>query len=276
VVEKLIERPPLVYDKTATPEDRCSMSDASALEVYPEYGSEVKRSRRLKKFLLRFLPLHTLKQLQAEIPLIFLRLKRGLVVRQYRDSRDLLVNIAPGSQGRTGWINVDVWKAPLVNCLYDCRKNLPFSDSSVQGIFCEHFFEHIDYTEEVPYFLSECHRVLKKGGVLRLILPDAEKYLRAYCKGGWEDFIGIRPLEAGNTDSYFHCKYNTRMELINVIFRQGHEHKFAYDFETLRFLLLRYGFSEVVRQEYGAALMPEICLDQLVRATESIYVDAKK
>jgi citrate lyase synthetase len=66
------------------------------------------------------------------------------------------------------------------------------------------------------------------------------------------------------------------MELINVVFRQGHEHKFAYDFETLRFLLDRYGFSEVVHQEYGTSLMTELCLDQVHRASESIYVDAKK
>ena len=66
------------------------------------------------------------------------------------------------------------------------------------------------------------------------------------------------------------------MELINVVFRQGHEHKFAYDFATLHFVLQRYGFSTVVRQGYGKSLMPELCLDQAVRASESLYVDAKK
>jgi predicted SAM-dependent methyltransferase len=128
----------------------------------------------------------------------------------------------------------------------------------------------------VPHFLSECHRVLKKGGVLRLIIPDAEKYLRAYCNGGWDELERIRPLCPGHIDAHAHCKYNTPMELVNVIFRQGHQHKYAYDFETLHFLLHRYGFSEVVLQEYGTSLMPELRLDQASRASESIYVDAKK
>jgi hypothetical protein len=66
------------------------------------------------------------------------------------------------------------------------------------------------------------------------------------------------------------------MELLNVVFRQGHEHKFAYDFETLRFLLRRYGFSEILLQEYSKSMMPELCLDQAARASESIYVDARK
>ena len=197
-------------------------------------------------------------------------------MRRFRDAKDLLVNVGPGAHGLAGWINVDVCKAPLVNCIYDCRKSLPFPDGSVRGIFCEHFFEHIDYTEEVPYFLSECHRVLKKDGVLRLILPDAEKYLRAYCNGGWEELERIRSLAPGRMDAHTQCRYNTPMELINVVFRQGQQHKFAYDFETLSFLLHRYGFSEVVREDYGSSLMPELILDQASRASESIYVDARK
>ena len=207
---------------------------------------------------------------------MLLRLKGGGVARRYRNSDNLLVNVGPGPYGKAGWVNVDVFKGPLVDCLYDCRKSLPFPDASVRGIFCEHFFEHIDYTEEVPHFLSECHRFLKKDGVLRLILPDAEKYLRAYCNGGWEELARVRPLDPEHTDPHSNCKYNTPMELVNVVFRQGHEHKFAYDFETLRFLLQRYGFSKVVRQEYGTTLMPELCLDLVARASESIYVDARK
>jgi predicted SAM-dependent methyltransferase len=146
----------------------------------------------------------------------------------------------------------------------------------VKCIFCEHFFEHIDYTEEVPYFLSECHRVLKPGGVIRLIVPDIEKYLRAYSVGGWEDLSKIRPLKTNHTDYYGGSQYNTRMELINVLFRQGHEHKFAYDEETLEFVLRRYGFRTVLRQEFGRSMMPELCLDQPTRACESLYVEAKK
>ena len=250
--------------------------DIPHLGLYPAYGVEAPRSKWIKKLILRFLPLHTFKLLRSEIPLAVLRLRSARVRRHYRAADNMLVNIGPGVHGKDGWVNVDVFKAPFVNCLYDCRKSLPFQDESVRGIFSEHFLEHIDYTEEVPYFLAECHRVLKKGGVLRLIMPDAEKYLRAYCEGGWEEFIKIRPLDPERTDSYFHCKYNTAIELVNVVFRQGHEHKFAYDFETLRFVLDRYGFSVVVRQDYGKSLMPELCLDQAVRAAESLYVDARK
>jgi predicted SAM-dependent methyltransferase len=256
------------------------MNKVLELEIEPRYGSALQRLRGVKRVaaraLVHFLPLHTLAHLYSEIPLTIVRLKSSGVVKKYRGAKDLLVNLGPGTQGLPGWINVDVFESPLVNCMYDSRKSLPFPDESVRGIFCEHLFEHIDYTEEVPYFLSECHRVLKKDGVLRLILPDAGKYLQAYCNGGWDELEKIRSLAPGRMDAHTQCKFNTRMELINVVFRQGHQHKFAYDFETLDFLLHRYGFTEVVRKDYGSSLMPELVLDQASRAPESIYVDARK
>ena len=252
------------------------MPEMPQMDIFPRYDQDVRRSKGLKRFVLRFLPKHAFMHLRSEIPLTLLRLKSGRVKKRYRNSDNLLVNLGPGPYGKSGWVNVDISESPNVNCLYDCRKSLPFPDASVRGIFCEHFFEHVDYTEEMPYFLSECHRVLKRGGVLRLILPDAEMYLRAYCKGGWEDLSAIRPLDAEHADFYFQCKYNTPMELVNVVFRQGHEHKFAYDFETLSYVLRRYGFSEVVHQQYGRSLLSELCLDQAGRASESLYVDARK
>ncbi len=227
-----------------------------------------------RRAILSLVPGHTYTHVRTEFPLTLLRLRSARVRRQFKSADNLLVNVGAGLQGKPGWVNVDVWENPNINCLYDCRKDLPFPDESVRGIFCEHFFEHIDYTEEVPYFLSDCRRVLKRGGVLRLIVPDTERYLRAYCKGGWEELTSIRPLGADHTD--FHGKYNTPLELINFVFRQGQEHQFAYDFETLQFVLAQYGFPEIVRQEYGRSLMPELCLDQACRASESLYVDARK
>jgi predicted SAM-dependent methyltransferase len=252
------------------------MKTIPPLDIYPSYGLEARRSNVIKKLILRFLPLHTFKHVRAEFPLMLLRLRSGSVRRKFKHSDNMLVNIAPGRYGKAGWVNVDVYRAPLISCLYDCRKSLPFPDESVRAIFSEHFLEHIDYTEEVPYFLMECHRVLKKGGVLRLILPDAEKYLYGYCENGWEGLSKIRPLDPQQVDPHFHCKYNTKMELINVLFRQGREHQFAYDFATLHFVLRRYGFSTVVRQDYGQSLLPELCLDRPERAAESLYVDARK
>lgn len=220
------------------------------------------------------IPLHTFFPLLYELYLLWMRLTTLSTPRRFRGRSDLLVNLGAGDTGRPGWINVDIFRAPGVNCRYDCRRRLPFADGSVRGIFCEHFLEHLDYSEEVPRFLSECRRVLQPGGVLRVVVPDAGRYLKAYCQAGWKALARLRPLEAGRVDYYYKFPYRTRMELINMIFRQGHQHKYAYDYETLEFVLLRYGFSRVIQQQYGQSLLPELALDREDRAAESLYVEA--
>jgi len=246
------------------------------LNIHPNYGQKVAQSKGFRQLRHKIIPRHAYLPLKAEARLALLRLKAGSVRKRFRNAKDLLINLGSGPKGQPGWINVDAGKAPGVNCIYDCRKNLPFPDGSAKGIFCEHFMEHIDYTEEAPCFVSECHRVLKAGGVIRIIVPDAEKYLKAYCGEGWESLAGIRGLDSDHGDPYFKCRYNTRMELINVLFRQGHEHKYAYDFETLEFLFRHCSFSKVIRQEFGKSLMPELCIDQPRRASESLYMEAVK
>jgi len=247
-------------------------------DIYPAYDKKRQQSSRLRRMLYRLspLPLHALHPLIFEARMQLVRLRSRSVSRAFKEASDLLVNIGPGDQARDGWINVDIFDGAKINCVYDCRKKLPFPDGSVRGIFSEHVFEHIDYTEEVPHFVAECHRVLKKRGVLRLIVPDAGRYLRAYCDGDWKALAGIRDLDADHVDPYTGGKYATRMELINVVFRQGFEHKFAYDYETLAHVLQRYGFESVTHQQCGQSAMPELAIDQPSRAPESLYVDAIK
>lgn len=246
--------------------------------IYPFYDQIISGDNRIRRILFRFVPfpLHTVYPLLYETYLVFVRLVGLLMPLRYINSKDLLVNVASGPYGRRGWINIDAQIKTGVNCLYDCRKRLPFQDNSVKGIFCEHFFEHLDYTEEVPYFISECYRVLQPGGVVRLIVPDMERYFQGYCTEGWNDLAKIRPLDGGRVDHYFGCEYRTRMELINVVARQGYQHKYMYDYETLAFVFYRYGFSYVTQKAFQCSMMDELCIDLEERASESLYFEARK
>lgn len=62
----------------------------------------------------------------------------------------------------------------------DLRNHLELKSGSVRHIHCEHVLEHLE-RDEAARFLRECRRVLVAEGTLRLILPDGEKYLRAYA-----------------------------------------------------------------------------------------------
>jgi predicted SAM-dependent methyltransferase len=252
-----------------------------ALDIFPNFQQRLANKRglaRLAMTALPFIPRHAYHPFLSELNLAVRRMaNRPRRVREsYKDRRDLMVNIGCGERGKPGWVNVDLFNSPGVNCVYDCRRGLPFANNAVKGIFTEHFFEHIDYTEEVPFFLSECNRVLRQGGVIRIIVPDAEKYVRAYCADGWEDLTLVRPLNPDHSDVHFGSRFNTKMEVLNAMFRQYFEHKFAYDFPTLEFLLFRYGFSEVQNQSFGRSTLPELAIDSPDRASESLYVEAVK
>jgi predicted SAM-dependent methyltransferase len=54
---------------------------------------------------------------------------------------------------------------------------LPFADGHFDYIFSEHFFEHLFLDEAVALFL-EARRILRPGGVIRTVVPDAD--LRTY------------------------------------------------------------------------------------------------
>jgi predicted SAM-dependent methyltransferase len=246
------------------------------LDIHPCYGLRVAESRGWTRLASKLIPLHTLVPVLGELQLAWLRLKSRRVAAELAHLQDQLINLGCGRSGKPGWINLDVAPAPGVTCTFDCRRQLPFADHTARGIYTEHFFEHIDYTEEAPHFLSECRRVLKAGGVLRIVVPDAEKYVRAYCDPGWEAMSRVRGLSEDRFDRFAECRYNTKMELLNEVFRQAYEHKFAYDFATLEFILLKYGFSRVVRQAYDCSLLEEFRIDQERRKSESLYVEAVK
>jgi SAM-dependent methyltransferase len=63
--------------------------------------------------------------------------------------------------------------------VHDLRKGIPAPDDSVDVVYHSHVLEHID-RDIAPIFLRECLRVLRPGGILRVAVPDLEKYARDY------------------------------------------------------------------------------------------------
>ena len=70
--------------------------------------------------------------------------------------------------------------------------------------------------------------------------------------------------------------FATRMEVVNAHFRQGSQHRFSYDAETLQLALRTRGFEAVTRVEFGESRLPELAIDEPARASESLYMEATK
>jgi predicted SAM-dependent methyltransferase len=234
--------------------------------------------KTFKSIVAKAVPIYLVDQLMLEIRIANKRIVTARSVRRRLTSeKDSRVNIGCGVYPIPGWINLDIISHPGVY-FWDCRSGLPFSNDAIAAIYSEHFFEHLDLYSEAYPFLRECLRCLQSRGVLRIVVPDAGAYLRAYS-GPWERLADLRPLDrtaTGWRDRWLGQIYQTKMQFMNAIFRQGYEHKYAYDDETLIFVLREAGFASVVVQQFGISIDPDMAPDRNERQTESLYVEGVK
>jgi predicted SAM-dependent methyltransferase len=83
----------------------------------------------------------------------------------------VLLSVGSGRTVQPGWIGLDLRRGDRVfRC--DLRKPIPLPDASVDGILAEHILEHF-FLDDLPLMLVELRRVLKPGGPIRIVCPDA-------------------------------------------------------------------------------------------------------
>ena len=178
----------------------------------------------------------------------------------------ILLNLGAGPRGLddSHWINVDGFRDRNVHYTLDISRPLPFPSASVDGVFCEHVLEHFSQ-EDGEQIAREMHRILRPGGSIRIVVPDAELLMKRYASAPHE-LVAWR--SAG---------HETAMEVVNACFRQRYEHQFLYDWLTMEKMLLRAGFDRVARASFGSAVLsPKLVLDTPKYEWESLYVEASK
>ncbi len=185
-----------------------------------------------------------LKNAYAEFQILRIHRRNLRIAARYANQSDIQLHLGCGRRIRDGWVNIDL-SSPLADLHLDLRECLPFQNNSVAVIYSEHFFEHLAYPEEVERFLGECIRILKPGGQFSAGVPDTEACCKNYANGNAEAFrIALER---------WHPKWcNTWMHQVNYHFRQGTEHKYAYDFETLAKVLAGAGFTNIDRRPWTA------------------------
>jgi predicted SAM-dependent methyltransferase len=222
----------------------------------------------MRRALLFFFSHRLLALARWDIHFILLRLRNALtrqhstIRKRVASARPIYLNLGSGPRGIADpcWINIDGYRDKNVQFLLDFTRPLPFADQSLDGIFCEHVFEH--FTQEDGERLAcELRRCLRPRGVARIIVPDAERVMRAYFDAP------DRLIERRQTA--------TAMEAVNSYFRQRYDHHFLYDWPTLKRMLECAGFSTIIRSKYKLGqLSSEIVLDDPKYEWESLYVEA--
>jgi predicted SAM-dependent methyltransferase len=105
------------------------------------------------------------------------------------------------------FINIDAVFTPAID--FRCRLNRLydfFPENSVSEIYICHTMEHLP-ARFLLLYLKQFHYVLKKGGVLRVSVPDVEKCLIAAKKQQWSD---------------------AELDLLQGVIGGGQDHKYNY------------------------------------------------
>ncbi len=208
-------------------------------------------------------PINSYARVQAFTSSI-IRGKPVFIDRRQIENKTLL-NVGCGPFPKKDFINLDYFWHPGIDVCWDiARKPYPLKDQSLEGIFTEHCLEHIPFDKCVAN-ISEFYRLLKPGGVCRIVVPDGELYSDLYQKKKLDNSV-ILPY--GENEP-------TGMISINRIFRI-HGHLFIYDFYTLQMLMKNAGFKTITKESFGKGADKRLLIDQSDRAIESLYIEGIK
>lgn len=226
---------------------------------------------------------------------------------EIKTEQKIMVNIGCGPDGHNDWINLDYgilaflhrysWIEKTISKLgfwpssktegvkyniqwpknlriVNCKKNLPFKENSVDYIFTSHFLEHIKKFETANV-LRLCHKCLKKGGTIRISVPDIDLIIKQYT----DNANSIEKVEKIN-DHFFailrqEMHPQSFYEKIQSFFVRGHQ--WMYNFDYLKNMLVVAGFdaNSIKRCEVRQGNVPN--LDVLDRhEDESIFLEATK
>ena len=162
-----------------------------------------------------------------------LRLGRSVPSRLRKGSdRKVWINLGSGASPYPQFINVDINLARRPDMWLDVRYGMPFATGTVDAIYSRHVLEHF-YHDELTRVLAECHRVLRVGGGIRILVPSLEVACRAYLNG--DDSVLMT----------FPRPYRSRGgRTVNLLFCDG-QHRMGFDFSLMQEILEDAGFSDI-------------------------------
>jgi len=185
--------------------------------------------------------------------------------------------------------------------LHDLRNAIPFPDDSFDVVYHSHMLEHIN-RDAAPGFLRECRRVLKWGGIIRVVVSDLEyavrSYLAALQKMGQAESAPLAALHEASIAELFEQmvrreNVGTRQQrpLVRFVERlvrgdardAGELHRWMYDRCSLARLLIGAGFRDPVSRTAstsGIAGWSSFGLDRQSEGRDykpgSLYIDGLK
>jgi len=140
------------------------------------------------------------------------------------ENNKVYIHLGCGPINAEGFINVDALPYSHIHYIQKIDDLSIFPDEYADLIYASHVLEHLEYNN-ISGILKEWHRVLKKGGVLRISVPELDKLIEVYSLEQKDIKAIIAPLMGGQDHEFnyhkavFNEKYLTEL-LLSAGFRE--------------------------------------------------------
>jgi predicted SAM-dependent methyltransferase len=133
----------------------------------------------------------------------------------------LNLHLGCGGVDHPEFVNVDGYPFPHVDFVQTIDRLPRFKTGTVDLIYASHCLEHFHYRATVDV-LTEWNRVLKRGGILRLSVPDFDKLVDLYQARGRDPDVVIEQLMGGQNNRYnFHYTALSEVNLTRALLAAG-------------------------------------------------------
>ncbi|OJJ25502.1 hypothetical protein BI308_11060 [Roseofilum reptotaenium AO1-A] len=159
----------------------------------------------------------------------------------------------------------------------DVLKGINIPNSSCDLIYAAHVFEHLSYID-FSQALDNVYNYLKPGGIVRIIVPDLEKYIQTYIKNRSDNqrehqaaFEFMYHSFIGHQGSRSHI-----YQRIKEIF-SNYRHQWMWDIPSLKTAFANQGFTQIRQCQYGDWLDSRFALVEVEEVhVGSICIEAIK
>lgn len=182
----------------------------------------------------------------------------GSLTSLFGSRKNILLNkVLYKLAGSSNYFTFDQYNKIITTCdlkFYNLTKSIPLTDNYADVIYHSHFLEHLTKTN-AQCFLKDCFRSLKPGGLLRISVPDLDYAMKMYQENRIEDMMGLFFFTSDDWDFT--------------------AHKYGYNFEHLKEILEKIGFTSIEKKSYQVGSCPDISyLD--VYPDHSLFIECRK
>jgi len=187
---------------------------------------------------------------------------RKLAQRYILQSKVRKLHLGCGWNLLPDWLNMDYIPEHRRALYLDARRPFFFSDETFDYIFSEHMIEHMSYRQGLN-MLAECHRILKRGGKIRISTPDLAFLIKLYRVD--KSSLQREYTAWANRTFVKDASEDNEVFVINNFMRDW-GHVFIYDENTLRTAMSKAGFTDITKYNLRRSKDDALCnLENLTR-----------